>query len=351
MLRGSAIVLRWIAIFALTMSCQLLWGATPSVDGFSEESQRLLGELEKFDPLDPRRADILEQLAQKSRTAEDRVMWYRQIADTISAAVHSGNSPDGIKRLEALITRVQKSNPDATLVAYIKFRMLSADHARELQSPNADYAKIQTEYNQSLEKFIADYPKAPDAAEAMLQLGIAQEFADQAEDAKMWYRRIVKELPRTPTAAKASGAIVRLDSVGKAIPFSGKSTTGDNLQLANYRGKVVLIQYWATWSEQSKNDMAILKQLVAKYGRQLAVIGVSMDNNPKDLESYLTIEKLPWPQIFEAGGLDSPPANQLGILTAPTMILVNQDGKVVSRSIRAADIEAELKKLLETNGG
>ena len=66
----------------------------------------------------------------------------------------------------------------------------------------------------------------------------------------------------------------------------------------------------------------------------------------KDLNAYLGENPLPWPQIFEPGGLDSRPANVFGILTVPTMILVDQQGKVINRGISAADVEAELKKLI-----
>ena len=75
-------------------------------------------------------------------------------------------------------------------------------------------------------------------------------------------------------------------------------------------------------------------------------MGVSLDANAKDLNSFLAENRLPWPQIFEEGGLDSRPANLLGILTLPTMILVDQQGRVVNRNIQTADIEGELKKLI-----
>jgi hypothetical protein len=92
--------------------------------------------------------------------------------------------------------------------------------------------------------------------------------------------------------------------------------------------------------------MPTLKELWNKYGRQFAIIGISVDNNAKDLTAYLTENPLPWPQIFEQGGLDSRPANMLGIQSVPTMILVDQQGKVVSRNISAGDLEAEVKKLI-----
>ena len=65
-----------------------------------------------------------------------------------------------------------------------------------------------------------------------------------------------------------------------------------------------------------------------------------------DLNAYLTENPLPWAQIYEEGSLDSRPANALGILTVPTMILVDQQGKVVNRNIAVADLEPELKKLI-----
>ena len=94
-----------------------------------------------------------------------------------------------------------------------------------------------------------------------------------------------------------------------------------------------MIDYWATWSAPAKADMATLKELSHKYGRSLAILGVNLDNNERDVNAYLAENPLPWPQMFEAGGLDSRPANILGILTVPTIILVDADGKVVRRSI------------------
>jgi hypothetical protein len=320
--------------------------AAPSTEGMSEEALKQLAELDKFDPLDPRRADVLERLAQQSRTVKDRNMWYQQMADTLSAAVQTGNAPNGVRRLQTLFQQLQRDKTDKALAAYVKFRILSAEYTQKLQAPNADFAKVREEFSKSLERYISDYPTASDAAEAMLQLGIAQEFAVQEDSAKQWYRRIVAKFADSPAAAKAAGAILRLESVGKTIVVSGRSSTGEKVQLADYRGKVVLIHYWATWSTSSKKDLAVLKQLTATHSPQFTIIGVSLDNNVKDLNNYLAENKLPWPQIFEEGGMDGPPANQLGILSVPTMILVNREGQVVNRAISPNDIESEVKKLL-----
>ena len=313
--------------------------------GPSEESQKMIAEMEGMEPGDPRRVEIIQKLVDHAKTAEERSQWLRQLADTLSAGVQSGKLPDGEKRLQALWENAQKDT-DKNLAAYIKIRLLTAGYAQAISAPKADVAKIQADWPKSLEQFISDYPTSPDAAEAMLQLGIAREYAGQDDDAKKWYERIGREFADSPQAKKAAGAARRIDSVGTVLNLSGKGPGGETVDLASYRGKAVLIQYWATWSESAKNDMPALKQLAAKYRGSFAVIGVSVDTNAKTLKGYLAENPLPWPQIFEEGGQDSRPANALGIITVPTMILVDAQGKVVNRNIQTAEIEAELKKLI-----
>jgi len=331
----------------------------PAGSGPSEGFQKLLGDLEVLDReaakastpeeqtrFTAKRADLVEQIAAAARNAEDRTMWLRQLADMISAAVQSGTCPDGADRLASLLEKLRKNETDKNLAAYVKFRQMTAAYALSLQAPKADFSKVQAEWLKNLQQYVVDYPATPDAAEAMLQLAIAQEFAGQDDDAKKWYGRIVKEFPDSPAAKKAGGAQFRLDSVGKVIALTGRSPSGSPIDLAKYRGKVVLVQYWATWCGPARADMATLKEMWNKYGRSFTIVGVSLDNNVKDLNAYLAENPLPWPQIYEEGGLDNRPANVLGILTVPTMILIDQQGKVVNRSIATADLEAELKKLI-----
>ena len=333
----------------------------PASKGPSEETQKMLGDLEKLDAavaqattlqerasLNARRADVLEQIAQHTDSPQDRGLWLRQLADTVGAAVQSGTYPDGAKRLEALFEKLQKSQGDKDLVAYVRFRQLTAAYGASLQeAKDVDIPKIQAEWLKRLEQYVADFPKSPDTAEAMLQLAIAQEFAGEEKEAKQWYGRIAKEFPAAPAGRKSAGALTRLDSVGQQISLTGKSPSGNVIDLAKYRGRVVLVQYWATWCEPCKADMASLKELAAKYGRLgFNIIGVNLDSSQQQMAEYVTENGLPWPQIYEEGGLDSRPANELGILTLPTMILIGPDGKVVNRNIHVAEIDGELKRLI-----
>ncbi len=326
----------------------------------SEETQKLLGELQEIDqtaagvattaelaPLNARRAELLEQIADLAPTAEDRAQWVHQLADTVSAAVQSGTYPNGAQRLEALFKKLSDNEKERNLAAYVRFRQLTAEYALSLQGANPDFAKIQSGWLETLAQFVADFPKEPVSSEAMLQLAIAKEFAGEEEEAKEWFGKIVEIFPQSGSADKAAGAQTRLDSVGKEITLSGKTPDGKTLNLSQYRGNVVLIQYWASWCEPCKTDMVMLKDLISRYGGDgFSVVGVNLDDRSQDMAAFLASNKLPWLQIHEEGGLDSRPANEMGILTLPTMILVDKKGQVVNRNVHVAELDKEVKNLM-----
>jgi thiol-disulfide isomerase/thioredoxin len=325
----------------------------------SEKVQQLIDEAQKLDTeinktasreqqakLNDRRADLMEQVIEEI-DAKERAVWVRGFADTVSAAVQGGTYSNGLERLQKMFERLEKAD-DKELAAYVKFRHLTAEYGASLQEPNPDFAKIQSTWLDNLEKYAADFPESPDTADAMLQLGLAQEVAGQEEKAKKWYTKIVADFPQSAPAKKAAGAVTRLDCVGKSIQLRGKAATGESVDLAKapFKGKVVLIHYWATWCEPCKVDIAQLKELQAKYGKDFALVGVSLDTASQDLADYLKRNRLPWPQLFEPGGLDSRYANELGVLTLPTMLLIDAKGKVVNRGIHITEVDNELKKLL-----
>ncbi|MDZ7617734.1 MAG: redoxin domain-containing protein [Patescibacteria group bacterium] len=296
------------------------------------------------------RADLVEKIAQSAQNPQDQSMWLRQLADMISAAVQMGQCPNGVERLDALHKRLSEQETNADILAYIRFRQHSAEYSLAIQQPGTkNFQAVQEKWLENLRAFVEEYPKAADAAEAMLQLGMAHEFSGEDEEAKKWFGRVVAEFPNSPGAAKAAGAGRRLDAVGQPIDFSGESPAGGVVDLAKFRGRVMLIQYWATWCEPCKADMVTIKDMIAKYGQNFGVIGVNLDHNVKDLATFVQENRLNWPQIHEAGGLDSRPANQLGILTVPTMLLVDQQGRVVHRNIQSAELEREVRKLLPAN--
>ena len=329
-------------------------------EGLSEAVQKLLRDLEQLDKaldanpgpnelakLHAGRAQVLEQLAANASSAEDRENWLRQLANGITASVQSGGYPAGVEQLKSLYEKLRGQAADAALAAHVEFLYLSAQYSQQLQHPDADYAKIQETWLANLAKFVAANPKSEDASEAMLQLAVGEEFNGKEQEAIGWYGKIVDQFPEAPQAAKAAGAKRRLESVGKTLALSGNTLDGKAVSLDQLRGRTILIHYWATWCEPCKQDLTLLKQAQAKYAKQgFILIGVNLDSDRATAVRYLQTNPLAWPQMYEPGGLDSRPAAELGILTLPTMLLIDKDGKVVNRNIYAAELDSELGKML-----
>ena len=289
---------------------------------------------------------LLEQVVAAAEPAE-KPFWVKQLAETIAAAVQEGALPEGIAGLERLATAVAA---DDGLVAFVRFRLASARYAAGMQQPNADITKVQAAWLDDLKQFVEQHPQAPDAAEAMLQMGISDEFSGNEKEALVRYAAIVKDFPESPSARKARGAARRLESVGKPLALAGTGIDGRPVALQSLRGKPVLVHYWATWCEPCKVDIAQIRELYAKYGpKKFAVVGIALDTDKTALAKFLAAKPIPWPQLHESGGLDGPLAEELGVLTLPTMFLLDAQGNVVDRNLVISDLEKKLEGLVGAN--
>lgn len=332
---------------------------SPAEGAPSEEMQKLLADLESLEKalaeaksleeqtnLNGKRADLLQALAAAATRPEDRLTWLKQLADTLSATAQGGTFPEGAARLKSLYEEVAKDPAQKSLAAYVRFRQMAAEYGLSLQAPNADYNKVLTGWIANLEQFLKDFPDAPDAPEAIMQIAVGKEYLGDEEGARQQYQLLATRFPETPEGIRARGALKRLTMEGQVLDFKGRDPQGGTVDIAGYRGKAVVIQYWASWCEPCKAEMAILKDLLSRYGSQLAVVGVNVDTDAADMTAYLRDAKLPWPQIREEGGMESRPALELGILTVPTTILLDGQGRVVDRSVVATELEAKLKQII-----
>ncbi len=327
----------------------------------SGEIQEILTSLEELDQkmaqataadqrekLAMQRVDVIKKVIAAANDDEMRENWIKQLADALSGGIQTGELSQGLDQLQSLADQVEKRAPKSDLAAYVRFREMSAGYTQQFQDPKADYAKIQEAWLAKLEDFIGTYPKSSDAAEAMMQLAIAHEFAGEEDDAKKWYNRIRTDFSGTVLGDKANGAIRRLDAVGQPFVIRGTTVDGKKLDSSGAKGSALLVHYWATWCEPCKEDMAVIRQMQAKYGaRGFQVVGVSLDSSEEDLKQFLGANRLAWPQLYEEGGLDSRYALEMGVLTLPTMILVGPDGKVISRSLHISQLDTELGKLIK----
>ncbi len=341
----------------------------PSVAALSEgavqlspEVQKLIESLQKLDEAAPgitskkeeavrynvSRAQLLSQLALATE-GEERELWQRQRIDGITAAVQMDAYPNGLTELAAIERDLTAKQPQSPLLPYVMFHRLAADYNLKLQAAdNEGREKIQAGWVQTLEKFIADFPQSEDAADALLQLGVAQEFSGKPEEAQKWYQQLVQSHPQSPAAGRGRGALKRLALVGNPLAFTGTALGGGTLDTRNYRGKVLAVVFWATWCKPCTEELPQLLELYRQHrAAGFEVVGVNLDAPGAPVQKYIQDYKVPWPHIAEEGGLESRPAQEYGIITLPTMFLVDRQGRVVSGNISIEDLKKEVPALVK----
>lgn len=342
-------------------------GGNPSGPGpiVTKEIEPLVAQLDQLDksapnpPTQPalsdyygKRAGILEQIVQKL-PADKQADWTRLLIDSLAAATEGGPA-DGPahKRFKAWNDQLSKLPPPNPLGSYSSFRLLVAENSVALAGAKTgpELQKVQDAWRTGLENFVKAHPAADDAGEAVLRLGMANEFLgkDGEPKAKEWYTKLTTEYKNHPHAAKAAGAVRRLECEGKALELTGTTMQGQPFSAAGVKDKATAVYYWASWSTTLADDARKLRDLEKAFaGKGLEIVTVNLDDDAKAAEAAARNANLPGKHLHAAGGLDrSPLAAQYGIMVVPHIILAGKDGKVTNRNAQIATLEDELKRLL-----
>jgi thiol-disulfide isomerase/thioredoxin len=149
----------------------------------------------------------------------------------------------------------------------------------------------------------------------------------------------------------AERGATRLGWIGKPADFSGTQFDGQPFEFSQFKGKVVLLDFWATWCGICVAEMPNVQENFEKYrDKGFEVVGISLDENKDELESFLASKKLPWPTLWSAEaaseGTEDPLAKKFGVRGLPATFLIDQKGKVVAVSVRGERLGERLAELL-----
>jgi peroxiredoxin len=145
---------------------------------------------------------------------------------------------------------------------------------------------------------------------------------------------------------KAKEALEREAMLSRPLELSFTALDGREIDLAKLRGKVVLIDFWATWHDVCVSEMKTVRQAYERFHeRGFEVIGVIYNQEKSEGDGFVAKEKIPWPQFWDGEGLNNAVAEKFGVGSLPTKWLIGKDGRVVDRNARANLME-KVEKIL-----
>lgn len=136
--------------------------------------------------------------------------------------------------------------------------------------------------------------------------------------------------------------------VGGAAPeISQQTPEGGTFALSKLRGKVVLIDFWASWCRPCRIENPNVKKVYAKYASKgFEILGVSLDRDHAAWVKAIKDDGLPWKHVSDLGFWNNAAAQEYGVQSIPYTVLVDRDGNIIEKGLRAHDLEAKLAQVL-----
>lgn len=207
---------------------------------------------------------------------------------------------------------------------------------------------------------LEDIQKADDAkaeTKAMASLVDVMESVDAATgeggDPAAWVAKAEKHLKTYPEEKRngmVEGKIKSIKAMAeiKTKPLEMKFTAvdGREVDISKLQGKVVLIDFWATWCGPCVAELPnVLKAYKELHPKGFEIVGISLDSDKAELQAFVKEKGMEWPQFFDGKGWQNEISTRYGINSIPAMWLVNKKGMVVSMNARDG-LEKAVEKLL-----
>ncbi len=152
-----------------------------------------------------------------------------------------------------------------------------------------------------------------------------------------------------PIYAKAYAQIkaqMKKPVIGSSPEFSGVTLDGKEVSLDDYKGKVVMIDFWATWCPPCIAETPYMKDAYAKYHEKgFEIIGISLDRKLDPLKKYIVKNEITWPMIYDQDQKKSI-ADKLSVTVTPSIFILDKTGKVIAMNVRGPALEKLLAEQL-----
>jgi thiol-disulfide isomerase/thioredoxin len=202
---------------------------------------------------------------------------------------------------------------------------------------------------QSCDEFKAALELDPKLTAAHYVLGVSLAYLDQDGAARAEFTTFLnldKELPNLHPRAARYLERVELARARMAPAFALTTLDGQHITMDGLEGKVVLIDFWATWCGPCREALPHIREIARKFaGQPFVVLSVSVDSDDAKWKDFVNKNEMTWLQ-YRDGSSKGPMATWFGITAIPSTFSIDADGVLEDQHVGEADIEGKLKKMI-----
>lgn len=225
---------------------------------------------------------------------------------------------------------------------------LKNDESAKDRILNIEYPQLFLNKQRILGEFIKKYPSSQVSASKF------EEFVGDDIDPKVVepvYQILSHDLKKMPNIEEVAKRIVisKRTAIGMpAIDFSQADPNGKIISLSSFKGKYVLVDFWASWCGPCRAETPMFRKLYSLYAdRGFEIVSISLDGEKEAWIKAIAKDKMIWPQAGDLQIFDNLVAKQYGVASIPQNFLISPDGKIIAKGIRGLTLEKTLEELFK----
>jgi peroxiredoxin len=223
---------------------------------------------------------------------------------------------------------------------------------RDGQKTEKDLAAELKEFDALLDKHKGE--KTDDVAQILVMKAMLYtQVIDDTEKGLALLQQLKKDFPDTTQGKRADQQIAGIEkgeaakkvqrslAVGSKFPdFQEKDIEGKPLSISGYKGKVLLVDFWATWCGPCVKELPSVQAAYDKHHKNgFEILGISLDQDEKKLRTFIKDKNMPWRQYFDGKGWGSKLGAQYGVNSIPATYLLDAEGVIIGKSLRGEALE------------